>query len=253
MKLFKFIFLLFFSYAFAQKEYPLLVKDSIRDVLIDDYENIYVYRNSDLSILKYDSLGHKKAQVMFPQPFKIQSVENPLNIFLFSENGQDLKILDNNLNEVQTFNLYNHFGHIKSIYVEDLQNIWLVDSSKKSLIYYNYRTDKVNKSFPMKMDVNVVEDFIINNNRIYLLSEKNFSVYNFNSELLFSQDLGKGKKLKRNGNDIYIIENDNIFSYNENQGLKPTFGKVDYKIVDKNSTHFLALMYDKFYLYKQEK
>lgn len=253
MKLFNLIFLLFFSYAFSQNTYPILVKDSIRDAVIDEYSDLYIYRNSDNSILKYDSLGKRKAVVELSHSFKILSVENPLNIFLFSENGQDLKILDNNLNEIQTFNLYNHFGHIKSVYVEDLQNIWLVDSSKKSLIYYNYRTDKVNKSFPLKIDVNTVEDFIVNQNRIYLLSEKNFSVYNFNSELLFSQDLGKGKKLKRNGNDIYIIENDNIFSYNENQGLKPTFGKVDYKIVDKNSTHFLALMYDKFYLYKQEK
>ena len=74
MKLFKFIFLLFFSYAFAQKEYPLLVKDSIRDVLIVDYENIYVYRNSVLSILKYDPLGQKTALVMFPLPFNKQSV-----------------------------------------------------------------------------------------------------------------------------------------------------------------------------------
>ena len=62
----------------------------------------YVYRNSDLSILKYDSLGHKKHKSCFRKPFKIQSVEKiPLNIFLFSENGQEIKILDQNLNEIQ--------------------------------------------------------------------------------------------------------------------------------------------------------
>ena len=143
MKLFKFIFLLFFSYAFAQKEFPIIIKDSIRDVLIDDYENIYVYRNSDLSILKYDSLGHKKAQVMFPQPFKIQSVENPLNIFLFSENGQEIKILDQNLNEIQYLNLYQKFGHVKAVYSQDLQFIWVLDSARKQLIQYNYREDKI--------------------------------------------------------------------------------------------------------------
>jgi hypothetical protein len=253
MKLFNLIFLLFFSYAFPQNTYPILVKDSIRDAFVDDYADLYVYRNSDNSILKYDSLGKRKAIITLPHPFKILSVENPLNIFLFSENGQDLKILDNNLNEIQTFNFYGDFGHIKSIYVEDLQNIWLIDSSKKSLIYYNYRTDKVNKSFPINMDVNTVEDFIVNNGKIYLLTEKNFSIYNFNSELLFSQDLGLGRKLRRADNNTYIVESNNIFSYNEKQGLKPIFGKENYKIVDKNSTHFLALMYDKFYLYKQEK
>jgi hypothetical protein len=68
MKRLSLIFTFICATLFAQKEFPIIIKDSIRDVLIDDYENIYVYRNSDFSILKYDSLGHKKAQVMFPQP-----------------------------------------------------------------------------------------------------------------------------------------------------------------------------------------
>ena len=64
--------------------------------------------------------------ITLPHPFKILSVDNPLNIFLFSENGQELKILDTNLNEVQYFNMYGLFGHIKTTYVEDLQNLWSV-------------------------------------------------------------------------------------------------------------------------------
>lgn len=59
MKRLSLIFTFICATLFAQKEFPIIIKDSIRDVLIDDYENIYVYRNSDLSILKYDSLGHK--------------------------------------------------------------------------------------------------------------------------------------------------------------------------------------------------
>lgn len=253
MKLFKFIFLLFFSYAFSQNDYPIIVKDSIRDAFIDDYADLYVYRNSDNSILKYDSIGKRKAMITLPHPFKILYVDNPLNIFLFSENGQELKILDANLNEVQYFNFYGLFGHVKTTYVEDLQNLWFIDATKKSLVYYNYRNEKVIKSFPLKIDVDAIEDFLVYEDKIFVLTEKNFSVYDFNSQLLFSQDLGMGRKLRRNGDIVYIIENDNIFSYTTLQGIKAIFGKENYKIVDKNSTHFLALMYDKFYLYKQEK
>lgn len=252
-KLFKLTFLLFFSFAFSQNDYPILVKDSIRDAFIDDYANLYVYRNSSNSILKYDSIGKRKAEVALSHPFKILSVDNPLNIFLFSENGQELKILDANLNEVQYFNLYGLFGHIKTTYVEDLQNMWMLDASKKSLMYYNYRNEKLIKSFPFKIDIDAVEDFLVYEDKVFVLTEKNFSVYDFNTQLLFSQDLGKGRKLRRNGDVIYIIENDNIFSYSTLQGIKAIFGKENYKIVDKNSTHFLALMYDKFYLYKKEK
>ena len=180
-------------------------------------------------------------------------MENPLNVFLFSESGQDLKILDANLNEMQSFSFFGSFGHIKSAYIEDLQNIWLVDSSKKSLIYYNYRTEKVNQFFLLKMDVDRVVDFIVNNGKIYLLTDTNFSIYNLNSELLFSQDFANGKKLRKYGEKIFIINDHNIYSYNDEQGVNAIFGRENYKIVDKNSNQFLALIYDKFYLYKQEK
>ena len=113
MKRLSLIFTFICATLFAQKEFPIIIKDSIRDVLIDDYENIYVYRNSDLSILKYDSLGHKKAQVMFPQPFKIQSVENPLNIFLFScakLKKQTISIAENKL--IFILFILNEFRHI---------------------------------------------------------------------------------------------------------------------------------------------
>ena len=33
-------FYIYLCYTFAQKEFPIIIKDSIRDVLIDDYENI---------------------------------------------------------------------------------------------------------------------------------------------------------------------------------------------------------------------
>ena len=253
MKLFKFIFLLFFSYAFAQKEYPLLVKDSIRDVLIDDYENIYVYRNSDLSILKYDSLGHKKAQVMFPQPFKIQSVENPLNIFLFSENGQEIKILDQNLNEIQYLNLYQKFGHIKAVYSQDLQFIWVLDSARKQLIQYNYREDKIINIFPFDMDLSTVVDFIVYQNQLYILRENCFSVYELKGAHKYSIDIENGKRLRRVNDKIYVIEQNTISLYTPAQLFYPVFSKENFIIVEKNSNHFLALIEDKLYLYGIEK
>lgn len=70
MKRLSLIFTFICAALFAQKEFPIIIKDSIRDVLIDDYENIYVYRNSDLSILKYDSLGHKKHKSCFRNRLK---------------------------------------------------------------------------------------------------------------------------------------------------------------------------------------
>lgn len=253
MKRLSLIFTFICATLFAQKEFPIIIKDSIRDVLIDDYENIYVYRNSDLSILKYDSLGHKKAQVMFPQPFKIQSVENPLNIFLFSENGQEIKILDQNLNEIQYLNLYQKFGHVKAVYSQDLQFIWVLDSARKQLIQYNYREDKIINIFPFDMDLSTVVDFIVYQNQLYLLREKCFSVYELKGAHKYSIDIENGKRLRRVNDKIYVIEKNTISLYTPAQLFYPVFSKENFIIVEKNSNQFLALIEDKLYLYGIEK
>jgi hypothetical protein len=150
----------------AQKQFSIVIKDSLKDVLIDDFNSLYLCNKNDFSIIKYDSLSVKKAEVKLSSPFTIQSVENPLNIFMFSENTQELKILDKNLNEVQNINLIGEFGHIKAVFVEDLQFAWLLDSSNKSLIQYNYRDNKVINYFPLKSDISNVVNFIVFNQTI---------------------------------------------------------------------------------------
>ncbi|MDR7807998.1 hypothetical protein RIU64_07975 [Riemerella anatipestifer] len=78
------------------------VLKSVQDIFIDDYENIYLYQNNDFSFTKYNTQGQKQGRMMMVFPFKVQSVQNPLNIVLFSENQQEIKMLDQNLNEIQS-------------------------------------------------------------------------------------------------------------------------------------------------------
>ncbi len=253
MKLIKLLLLIFCIQVSAQKAFPISIKDRINDVLIDDFDNLYLSLNNDLSIVKYDSLGNTKAELKLPYPFKIQSVENPLNIFLFSENGQEIKILDQNLNEVQCLKLYEKFSHIKAAYIEDLQYVWLLDSSQKSLIQYNYREGKVINSFPMKLDFDRVTDFLVFNRQVYLIMDTLFSVYGFNSDKVFSQKIVEGRKLRRENDKIEVLQNHSIAVYKPRQEISTIFLKENSIIVEKNSNHFLALIGDKFYLYQFEK
>ena len=252
MKFFNLLFLLFFANIFAQKVYPIVVKDNISDALVDDYKNLYIYKNSDLSLVKYDSLGVKKAETMLLQPFKIQSVENPLNIFLFSENAQEIKILDQNLNPIQRFNLSGKFGHIKAVFSEDLQYVWLLDSAQKKLIQYNHRDDKIINTFPLRISFEKINDFLIYDGKIYIVKDKNFIVYNFDGKQIFAIDIENGRKLRRENDKIFVIETQSIFEFTSAQEFLPVFSKENYKIVEKNHSHFLALIEDKFYLYKIE-
>lgn len=99
----KIVFLFLFCSLSAQKTlaFDTLKLGTAKDVFTDDYGNIYLYQNKDFSFTKYDSSGVQKAKLMLTLPFRIQSVQNPLNIPSFSENAQELKFYDKNLSEIK--------------------------------------------------------------------------------------------------------------------------------------------------------
>lgn len=223
------------------------LKDA-KDILGDDYGNIYIYSKKDLSLTKYDSVGNQIGRTMMTFPYKIQSVNNPLNIVMFSENAQEIKFLDQNLNEIQKINLSQDFGFVKGVYAEDLQFAWLLDDSSKTLVQYNFRTNAVINSFPFSINTSSLKDFLVYNNKIYILKEKSLEVYNTSANLLYSANLENAAKLRRN-NDLIMVFTANTISQLDGKTVITIFQNPDAKIVDKNSSGFLALIGDKLYLY----
>lgn len=240
-------FVLFFTQFFGQKNFEL---KGVKDFLADDYGNIYAFKNKDFGFIKYDSLGNQIGKMMLVNPFKIQSVQNPLNIVLFSENSQEIKLIDQNLNEIQTIDLKQKFGFIKQAYVEDLQKVWLIDESRNLLLYYNFRDDILMNSFPIQFNLDGIKDIMVYSGKLFVLKEKSFEVYRFNSEKLSEFTIENGKRLSRENDDIYVLSSQNIYQYFPSQEFKMVFSNKEAKIVDKNHLHFLALIADKFYLYK---
>lgn len=235
---------------FSQKQVviSLLKAKDAQEILGDDYGNIYVYSKKDLSLTKYDSLGKQTGRLMMTFPYKIQSVSNPLNIVLFSENAQEIKFLDQNLNEIQKINLSPNFGFVTAAYAEDLQFAWLLDDSSKTLIQYNFRTNAVINSFPFNISLTSLKDFVVYNNRIFILRENRFEVYNTSAKLLYSTAVDNARKLRRHNDDLLIFTGSSISDF-DGQNLLKIFENPDAKIVDKNSSGFLALIGDKLYLY----
>ncbi|KFC19765.1 hypothetical protein IO90_10975 [Chryseobacterium sp. FH1] len=238
------------SLFFSQKKIgvdSLNTKD-VQEMLGDDYGSIYLYKNKDLSFTKYDSLGNQLGKLMLTFPYKIQSVTNPLNIVMFSENAQEIKFVDQNLNEIQKINLGLNFGFIKAVYAEDLQFAWMIDESNKTLIQYNFRSTSTISSFPFNIDLTSLKDFLVYNNRVYILRESTFEVYSTKSTLLYSTPISNAKKLRRFNNDIWIFGSQSIHKF-DGKDLTQIFQNESAKIVDKNNSGFLALIKDKLYLY----
>lgn len=254
MKIFSFLFLALFCTVSAQRKLPfdsLKLKDT-RDFFTDDYGNIYLYKNKDFSFTKYDSVGKQLGRIMMTVPFRVQNVQNPLNIFLFSENAQELKLIDQNLNEIQKVDFTRKFGFVKAAYAEDLQQIWLLNESTKRLIQYNYRQDLTINSYPFNYDFEKLIGILVFENRLYTINENYFTVYNFKGEKLAEFSVENPRKLYRENDSIFLISKNEIRKFRFPSDFKVVFNQKDSQIVDKNSSSYLELKAAKLYLYNLE-
>lgn len=250
MKLFIPLFILFFCTCSAQQVLPfdtLKVKE-VKNVFADDYGNIYFYKNKDFSFSKYDSLGKQLGEMRLTLPFKVQDIQNLLNIVLFSENAQEIKLVDANLVEIQKIDL-SRFGFIKMAYVEDQQQIWLLDECTKRLLQYRFRQDKILQAYQMYFSVGDVKDMIVYKEKIYILTDKNLEIYNFKGEKLFSIENSNGNRLRRENDDIFILGKENILKISPNFISELIFYKNNARIVDKNNSTYYEVTGNKIYLY----
>ena len=248
-----FFFLLFGNFS-AQKSLPIdtLKVKEVGNLFADDYGNIYLYGKKDFSFTKYDSLGKQLGKMRLTFPYKIQDIQNPLNIVMFSENAQEIKLVDANLVEIQKINL-NKFGFIKMAFVEDQQQIWLLDESTKRLLQYRFRKDEILQSYPVFFKVENVKDLLVFDDKIYVLTEKDFSIFNFKGKQLFTLEIKNSKRLRRENEAILILGKDNILEISPNFTSKSVFSKSNAKIVDKNSNTYFEVIDNKIYLYPIQK
>ncbi len=247
------IFFLFCSLS-AQKILPL---DSLKlkeagDMLADDYGNLYIYKNKDFSFTKYDSTGRQIGKMMLTVPFKPQNVHNPLSVALFSENAQELKFVDQNLNEIQRVDFKQKFSFIKYAYAEDLQQIWLMDESMKRLLQYNFRNENTINSYPFDANFDDLIDLLVYDNKVYVLTKNQFRVYTLKFEKLFEAEVENGKRFRRENDMILVITKNTILRYIPGKELVKVFGDPDAQIVDKNTLAFFEIKANKLYLYTLE-
>ncbi|MEJ8590371.1 hypothetical protein JSO54_03870 [Riemerella anatipestifer] len=225
------------------------VLKSVQDIFIDDYENIYLYQNNDFSFTKYNIQGQKQGRMMMVFPFKVQSVQNPLNIVLFSENQQEIKMLDQNLNEIQSLKPSQSPSYISHLYMENLQFMWLLNPMSKTLLQYHFRENRLLNSFVLDIDFNDIKDFIVDNGFLYYLQNDYLIKISLISKKVQKMEVPFARKLRREGNSIFVITNTSVIELKEDK-LKTVFSEPKAQIVEKNSNGYLALIGDKLYLYE---
>ena len=255
MKFLNILFFFLFCTAFGQKTLPLdtLKLKEAKDMLADDYGNLYIYKNKDFSFTKYDSLGKQLGKMMLTVPYKVQTVQNPLSVPLFSENAQEMKFVDQNMNEIQRIDFRQKFGFIRMAYAEDLQQLWLLDDSTKRLIQYNFRNETMINSYPFDVSFDDLTDLLVYENKVYILTRKHIRIYTLKFEKLFEAPLENGKRFRRENDTIMVIAGNSILKYVPEKGLIKVFEDPDAQIVDKNILSYFAIKANKLYLYSLEK
>ncbi|WP_326984167.1 hypothetical protein VUJ46_06390 [Chryseobacterium sp. MYb264] len=253
----RFLYLIFvfaFCAVSAQKALPLdsLKLKEAKDMLADDYGNLYIYKNKDFSFTKYDSLGKQIGKLMVTVPFKIQTVQNPLSVPMFSENAQEMKFVDQNLNEIQKVDFKQKFGFIKMAYAEDLQQIWLLDDSMKRLVQYNFRNDTTINSYPFEGSFDDLMDLLVYENKVYILTRKHIRVFSLKFEKIFEAEVLNGKRFRRENDNILVITNNSILKYVPEKEMVKVFEDPDAQIVDKNTLSYFEIKANKLYLYSLE-
>jgi len=254
LKLIQFLFIFIFCSFSAQRILPfdsLRIKE-VRDLFADDYGSIYLYKNKDFSFTKYDSLGKQLGKLMFTVPFRVQGVQNPLSIALFSENAQEMKFVDQNLNEIQRLDFKQKFTYIKHAYAEDLQQVWLLDESTKRLLQYNFRNDTTINSYPFDASFDDLIDLLVFENKVYVLTKNQFRIYNLKFEKLFETSVENGKRLRRENEFILIVAKNSVFKYIPEKALVKIFEDPEVQIVEKNSLAYFEIKGNKLYLYSLE-
>lgn len=255
LKIINLIFFFLFCVISGQKNiaFDSLKLKETKDFFADDYGDFYFYKNKDFTFTKFDSTGLQQGKIMFTLPFKVQSVENPLNIFAFSENAQEMRLYDENLVEIQKVNFRENFSFVVMAFGADLQYIWLLEDSTKRLIKYRFRDKNIQESYLMNFSFEGIKDLIVFKNKLFLLRGNEFSVYDFQNRIVFKTEIEEGQKLRRENGDFYIIGKNKIYKWNSTQAFIKVFEAPDAKIVDKNSTKYVALVRNKLYLYKIKK
>ncbi|MBE4948300.1 hypothetical protein [Chryseobacterium culicis] len=255
MKFLNILFFLLFCTASAQNIIPLytLKLKEAKDMLADDYGSLYIYKNKDFSFTKYDSLGKQIGKMMLTVPYKVQNVQNPLNVPLFSENAQEMKFIDQNMNEIQRLDFKQKFGFIRMAYAEDLQQLWLLDDSTKRLIQYNFRNDTTINSYPFDISFEDLMDMLVYESKVYILTRKHIRIYSLKFEKLFEAPLENGKRFRRENDAILVVASNFISQYVPEKGMTTIFEDQDAQIVDKNILSYFAIKGNKLYLYSLEK
>ncbi len=171
--------------------------EGVDDVDIDQFGNLYLIIDSE--IRKLSNEGSFIASFADPSFGEINQIDvlNALNPLIYYSDFNQLRILDNRLNESQTLSMLNlGFNDPKFIAYSDQNRIWVYDQSADRLLQYSLETQQIVNRSPIISQLGLPEPEVaalnsgFNYSIIYIQNQGfiSFDALGAKKEIIFEKD-----------------------------------------------------------------
>ncbi|WP_421752324.1 hypothetical protein [Croceimicrobium sp.] len=116
---------------------------------VDQFGSIYLVLDNELR--KLNNKGEYQASYSDPLQGSISDVDllNPMNPIVYFQNSNELRILDNRLNQSRELNLAYTFNDPSSIAAAAENSIWLYDQNADQMIRYSFVENRILNRSPI--------------------------------------------------------------------------------------------------------
>lgn len=218
------------------------------EVLVDDFNGLYLNDQQGFTLEKHSASGEVLASRMLDGPYHIQDVLHPLNIALFSENSQKILFLDQFLNQKQEISLRD-FGYIRAAFVENQETVWLLNESTRQLLKYGLRSGTVEKSLLISFPEATVKDMVVSHGVLYLLTAEALHIVEPGSGRNLAVAVTRPVRLRRDSGELLVFTTERVFRLSGENTLVPVFYGNQADLVEKNSQSYFVISAGKLYLY----
>ena len=189
------------------------------ELLVSDFGQYYLYNRNNKNVAAFDAEGQKKNDFFLYQEAQLLNQISQLNLYFYLPQSQELLILDQNLNKMQDpIPLQEHAAWVTKIFVEDGQNLSLLDAQTNELVQLDYRQGRIlKKSIWPLANLDQCLDLAKINQQYYFLMPTELLIYDINAKLLSKHKHLGAQKIIQQGQNIYLLADQKIFQLKNNK------------------------------------
>lgn len=217
-----FIYLFLFS-VFASAQDTLTLKDEVKIITADPFENIYVVGQSN-NITKYNIHLKEEAVINLNYLGEIASIDvsNPFEIYVFLKENNKMIFLNSQLGLIGETQFYESFALLACRSFDN--NIWIYNINQNQLIKVNKNLNPLSLSENLQIHVSSFQPFFIKEykNLIYLQDSVNnkILVFDINANLIGINEINHNAPMVLTNDSLLIINDSTATTYSLNLKLK---------------------------------